>query len=149
MNTLINFTGGGVNFRAFTLTTTTYSANQNLIYAIEDYDTENAYDNSTGIHTSPISGTYIFTIGYITIADTNAENNLIRERDGTQTIIQQSTNGTLTNTNNSTLVITTIDEVEVVDLIYDFVLSGSCKLSAGALALPNNYTSFSGSRISN
>ena len=39
VDTLINFTGGGVNFRAYSLSSATISAGNNLAYNNENYDT--------------------------------------------------------------------------------------------------------------
>jgi hypothetical protein len=51
VDALIDLFGGGVNFRAYTLSSATFSAGNILIYDNESYDTENSYDTSTGIYT--------------------------------------------------------------------------------------------------
>jgi hypothetical protein len=147
VNALINFTGGGVNFRVYSLSDSTISVGNNLIYDNESYDTEDSYDTATGVYTIVIGGTYLFTCSWVSISNITAVVNLIRSRGGVQTIIQQGTNGT--SSSNSFYVITTIDECETGDLIYANVESGSVKLTIYGTTEPTNQTSFSGSRISN
>ena len=72
---------------------------------------------------------------------------LIRERAGVETILQQITNGTNTGSNNSAYSLTTISEVLVGDSIYGYVSLGSVRLNV--INGTNQYGSFSGSRISN
>jgi hypothetical protein len=145
---LINFTGGGVNFRAYSLSSSTINAGNNLAYDNEDYDTENSYDTGTAVYTIVIGGTYVFSLGWYVVDEQTAVINLIRKRGATETILQQSTNGTNTE-NNSGFFITTIAECETGDEIYAYVNSGSCRLVPFDISDPNTYTSFSGSRISN
>jgi len=72
---------------------------------------------------------------------------LIRERAGVETILQQITNGTNTGSNNSAYSLTTISEVLVGDSIYGYVSLGSVRLNLVNGTI--QYGSFSGSRISN
>jgi len=147
VDALINFTGGGVNFRAYTLSSATQSSGQNLNYDDIDYDTENSYDTSDNIYTIVIGGTYVFSFGWYVNGST-AVINLIRNRGGVETILQQSTNGS--NTNSDTGIFsTTIAECETDDEIYAYLDSGSCRLIPINLGGSNTFTSFSGSRISN
>jgi len=74
--------------------------------------------------------------------------NLIRKRGATETILQQSTNGTNTS-NNSGFFLTTIAECETGDEIYAYLDSGSRRLIPYNLAVPDMFTLFTGSRISN
>jgi hypothetical protein len=148
VDALINFTGGGVNFRAYTLSNATQSAGQNLNYNIIDYDTENSYDASDNIYTIVIGGTYVFTLGWSSIGDTTAVINLIRKRNSVESILQQSTNGTNT-ANHSAFFLTTIAECETDDEIYAYLDSGPCRLIPYNYNYPTTVTSFSGSRISN
>jgi hypothetical protein len=148
VDALINFTGGGVNFRAYSLSSATINAGNNLTYNNEDYDTENSYDTSTGIYTIVIGGTYVFSFGWFVVSGSTAVINLIRKRGSVETILQQSTNGTNTG-NNSGFFSTTIAECETDDEVYAYVDSGSCRLIPYNISDPSSFTSFSGSRISN
>jgi len=96
VDALINFTGGGVNFRAYTLSAETINAGNNLTYDNEDYDTENSYDTTDNIYTIVIGGTYVFSFGWFVVNGSTAVINLIRKRNSVETILQQSTNGTNT-----------------------------------------------------
>ena len=148
VDALINFTGGGVNFRAYSLSSVTINAGNNLTYDNEDYDTENSYDTSNNIYTIVISGTYVFSFGWYVVSGSTAVINLIRKRNSVETILQQSTNGTNTG-NNSGFFSTTIAECETNDEIYAYLDSGSCRLIPYGISDPDTFTSFSGSRISN
>jgi len=148
VDALINFTGGGVNFRAYNLSATTQSSGQNLNYDDIDYDTEDSYDTSDNIYTIVIGGTYVFSFGWYVVSGSTAVINLIRNRDSVETILQQSTNGTNTE-NNSGFFSTTIAECETDDEVYAYLDSGSCRLIPFDIGGSNTYTSFSGSRISN
>ena len=148
VDALINFTGGGVNFRAYSLSSVTINAGNNLTYDNEDYDTENSYDTSNNIYTIVISGTYVFSFGWYVVSGSTAVINLIRKRNSVETILQQSTNGTNTG-NNSGFFSTTIAECETNDEIYAYLDSGSCRLIPYNITDPDTFTSFSGSRISN
>ena len=149
VDALINFTGGGVNFRAYSLSTETINAGNNLIYEEEEYDTENSYDIGTGVYTIVIGGTYVFSFGWYVVDESTAVINLIRKRGATETIIQQSTNGTNTDDNTGYFV-TTIAECETDDEVYAYVDSGSCRLIPFTPSnTDNQLTSFSGSRMSN
>jgi len=147
VDSLIDLFGGGVNFRAYTLSSATFSAGNNLIYDNESYDTENSYDTSTGIYTIVIAGTYVFTLGWYVISGSTAVINLIRKRNSVESILQQSTNGTNTE-NNSGFFITTIAECEIGDEIYAYLDSGACRIIPNDITAPTTLTSFSGSRIS-
>jgi len=148
VDALINFTGGGVNFRAYSLSSATINAGNNLDYDNDKYDSENSYDTSAGVYTIVIGGTYVFSFGWYVVDGQTAVINLIRKRGTTETILQQSTNGTNTN-NNTGYFSTTIAECETDDEIYAYVDSGSCRLIPYGTGDPNTFTSFSGSRISN
>ena len=148
VDALINFTGGGVNFRAYNLSNATQSSGQNLNYDDIDYDTEDSYDTSDNIYTIVIGGTYVFSFGWSSITDSTAVINLIRNRGGVETILQQSTNGENT-TNLNAFFLTTIAECETDDEIYAYLDSGTCRLVPYSTAAPDTLTSFSGSRISN
>jgi hypothetical protein len=148
VDALINFTGGGVNFRAYTLSDATQSAGQNLNYNIIDYDTENSYDATDNIYTIVIGGTYVFTLGWSSVLGSTAVINLIRKRNSVETILQQSTNGETTSNHNA-FFLTTIAECETDDEIYAYLDSGSCKLVPYNTDAPDTLTSFSGNRISN
>jgi len=138
-----------VNFRAYSLSTDTINSGYNLIYDNEYYDTENSYDTSTGIYTIVIGGTYVFSLGWYVVNGQTAVINLIRKRGATETILQQSTNGTNTD-NNSGFFLTTIAECETGDEVYAYLEGGSCRLIPFTPAdTSNTFTSFSGSRISN
>ena len=148
MDALINFTGGGVNFRASRNTNDTISSGQRIPYNTIVYDSEGtAYDNTNYSYTVVISGTYVFTLGWGAVGET-AVVNLIVNRGGTETIIQQSTNGTVTSS-NTYFVLTTIYEVLTGDVVYAYIESGSLRLGQSNTNTPNTQTSFSGSRISN
>jgi hypothetical protein len=146
VDALIDLFGGGVNFRAYTLSSATFSAGNILIYDNESYDTENSYDTSTGIYTIVIAGTYVFTLGWYVVSGSTAVVNLIRKRNSVESILQQSTNGT--NTIESGFFITTIAECETGDEIYAYLDSGACRLIPNDITDPTTLTSFSGSRIS-
>jgi len=70
---------------------------------------------------------------------------IVRERAGVDTILQQITNGTAVASNNSSYNITTISQVLTGDKIFGRVSSGSVRLSTSTS--PAN-ASFSGSRLS-
>jgi len=148
VDALINFTGGGVNFRAYSLSNATINAGNNLDYDNEDYDTENSYDTGTGVYTIVIGGTYVFSLGWYVVSESTAVINLIRKRGATETILQQSTNGANTE-NNGGYFLTTIAECETGDEVYAYVDSGSCRLIPFNQVAPTSLTSFSGSKISN
>ena len=148
VDALINFTGGGVNFRAYSLSSSTISSGNNLPYNNEDYDTENSYATGTAVYTIVIGWTYVFSLGWYVVDEQTAVINLIRKRGATETIIQQSTNGTYTD-NNSGFFATTIAECETGDEVYAYVDSGSCRLIPFNQVAPTSLTSFSGSKISN
>ena len=148
VDALINFTGGGVNFRAYSLSNATINAGNNLTYNNEDYDTENSYDTTDNIYTIVIGGTYVFSFGWYVVSGSTAVINLIRNRNSVETILQQSTNGSNTD-NNSGFFSTTIAECETDDEVYAYVESGSCRLIPYGIGDPTSFTSFSGSRISN
>jgi hypothetical protein len=147
VDALIDLFGGGVNFRAYTLSSATFSAGNILIYDNESYDTENSYDTSTGIYTIVIAGTYVFTLGWYVVSGSTAVVNLIRKRNSVESILQQSTNGTNTDS-DSGFFITTIAECETGDEIYAYLDSGACRLIPNDITDPTTLTSFSGSRIS-
>jgi dihydroxyacetone kinase DhaKLM complex PTS-EIIA-like component DhaM len=73
---------------------------------------------------------------------------LIRKTGSVETIIQQITNGTNTGSNTA-YILTTITQCSVGDEVYGYVDSGSLRLNPFNLSSPTNFTSFSGSRISN
>ena len=148
VDALINFTGGGVNFRAYSLSSVTINAGNNLTYDNDDYDTENSYDTTNAVYTIVIGGTYVFSFGWYVVNGSTAVINLIRKRNSVETILQQSTNGTNTS-NNSGFFSTTIAECETNDEIYAYLDSGSCRLIPYNITDPDTFTSFSGSRISN
>ena len=148
IDALINFTGGGVNFRAYNISNSTVSSTQNLPYLTVDYDTDSGYNNTDYIYTIPIDGTYIFTFGWYVSGSSTAVVNLIRKRATTETIIQQSTNGT-NQSGNSAFIGTTISECLQSDEIYVYLESGSLLLNYGATTDPNTGASFSGARLSN
>ena len=79
VDALINFTGGGVNFRAMPTTIVTTSAWKNLPYNLVDFDTENSYDTNNSIYTIVIGGTYVFTF-QILVNGTDVLVNLTRKR---------------------------------------------------------------------
>ena len=81
----INFTGGGINFRAYNVSNSSVSATQNLPYLTVDYDTDSGYDNTNYIYTIPLDGTYIFTFGWY-VNGATAVVNLIRKRGATETM---------------------------------------------------------------
>jgi len=70
---------------------------------------------------------------------------IVRERDGVDTILQQVTNGTAIATNNSSYNTTTISQVLTGDKIFGRVRSGSVRLSSSSITAN---ASFSGSRLS-
>jgi len=148
VDALINFTGGGVNFRAYTLSSATINAGNNLDYDNLENDTENSYDISSAVYTIVIGGTYVFSFGWYVVSGSTAVINLIRKRGATETIIQQSTNGTNTG-NNSGFFVTTIAECETDDEVYAYLDSGSCRLIPFDTTDPTTLSSFSGSTISN
>ena len=145
VDALINFTGGGVNFRAIPTTTVTTSAGNNLPYNLVDFDTENSYDTNNSIYTIVIGGTYVFTF-QILVNGSDVLVNLTRKRDGVVNVIQQLTNGTNTFA-GARFTQTAIAEVETGDEIFCYVQSGSCDVIS-ALTYGGT-TPFSGSRISN
>jgi len=124
------------------------NAGNNLDYDNLDYDTENSYDISSAVYMIVIGGTYVFSFGWYVVSDLTAVINLFRKRGATETILQQSTNGTNTENNNGFFV-TTIEECETGDKVYAYVDSGSCRIVPFDISDPDTYTSFSGSRISN
>jgi hypothetical protein len=103
--------GGGINFRFYNTNSADISAGQNSNYSIIDYDSQipASYDNTTFIYTVPSDGTYLFTFGWFSSVDNTATVNLIRNRDNVKLIIQQSTQGSTSTTNNS-FVSTTLTE---------------------------------------
>ena len=146
IDALINFTGGGINFRAYNVSNSSVSATQNLPYLTVDYDTDAGYDNTNYMYTIPIDGTYIFTFGWYVSGSSTAVVNLIRKRGTTETIIQQSTNGT-NQSYNSAFVGTTISECLQSDEIYVYLESGTLILNYGTTT--ETGASFSGARLSN
>jgi hypothetical protein len=139
VDALVNFTGGGVGFRATITTTATTNSGNNLIYNNEIYDTEEHYDTATGVYEIVIGGTYLFTLGVQSVGVAFVVN-LIRKRGLGTAVVQQITNGADTGT--ATYYLTALIEVQTGDEIYGYVNSGSVSIVAGQL-------SFSGSRISN
>ena len=137
-----------MNFRAYSLSSATINAGNNLNYNNIDYDTENSYDTSTAVYTIVIGGTYVFSFGWYVVSGSTAVINLIRKRNSVETILQQSTNGTNT-TNNSGIFSTTIAECETGDEMYAYLDSGSCRVIPFGTGDPTSFTSFSGSRLSN
>jgi hypothetical protein len=61
VDALINFTGGGVSFRAYRLTNELFNVGSILGYNVVDYDTENSYDTTDSFYTIVIGGTYVFS----------------------------------------------------------------------------------------
>ena len=151
VDSLIDIFSGGINFRAYSLSSATVSSGQNLPFNNESYDSQGTYDTSSYIYTIDIAGTYLFSFGWFTASTAETIINLIRSRVvetvEVETIIQQSTNGELT-TSNTAYYVATIDECQVGDKIYAYLSSGSCRLALSTLTEPNNNTSFSGSRLS-
>jgi hypothetical protein len=94
--------GGGINFRFYNTNSADISAGQYSNYSIIDYDSQipASYDNTTFIYTVPSDGTYLFTFGWFSSVDNTATVKLI---------IQQSTQGSTSTTNNS-FVSTTLTE---------------------------------------
>jgi hypothetical protein len=70
---------------------------------------------------------------------------IVRERAGVDTILQQISNGTAVASNNSSYNITTISQVLTEDKIFARVSSGSVRLSSSNSIAT---ASFSGSRLS-
>ena len=136
-------------FRVFSLSANTISSANNLAYNVKDFDyTENGYNTTTFTYTISLAGTYILTLGVYNILNTALTVNLIRKTGSVETIIQQITNGTNTG-NNTAYILTTITQCSVGDEVYGYVDSGSLRLNPFNLSSPTNFTSFSGSRISN
>ena len=144
VSSLINFSSGGINFRAYYNLTTVITSPQIVPYSIEEYDSNNNYDITTYIFTIPIAGTYIFTFGWYVVEGSTAVVNLIRRRGGVETILQQSTNGTMTNGIVS-FVLSTLVECLATDEIFVYIVSGSILLVYGS----DSSLGFSGARISN
>jgi len=144
VSSLINFSSGGINFRAYYNLTTVITSPQIVPYSIEEYDSNNNYDITTYIFTIPIAGTYIFTFGWYVVEGSTAVVNLIRRRGGVETILQQSTNGTMTNGIVS-FVLSTLVECLATDEIFVYIVSGSILLTYGS----DSSLGFSGARISN
>jgi hypothetical protein len=147
VDSLIDIFSQGISFRAYSLSSATVSSGQNLPFDNESYDSQGTYDTSTYIYTIDIAGTYLFNFGWFVVSESTAVIDLIRKRSGTETIIQQSTNGSFTG-NNTSFFLATIDECEKDDEIYAYLSSGSCRLAQSDLTEPNNNSSFSGSRLS-
>jgi len=147
VDSLIDIFSQGISFRAYSLSSVTISSDQNLPFDNESYDSQGTYNTTTYVYTIDIAGTYIFTFGLYVVNGSTATINLIRKRVGTGVVIQQSTNGSATGDNTS-FYVATIAECESGDEIYAYLASGSCRLAISDLTEPNNYTSFSGSRLS-
>ena len=147
VDSLIDIFSQGISFRAYSLSSASISSGQNLPFDEESYDSQDTYDVSTNVYTIDIAGTYLFSFGWFVVSGSTASINLIRKRSGTETIIQQSTNGSFTG-NNTSFFLATIDECEEDDEIYAYLSSGSCRLAQSDLTEPNNNSSFSGSRLS-
>ena len=148
VDALINFTGGGVNFRAYSLSAVTISAGNIIPFNEIEFDTESRYDTGTYKYTILLAGTYIFSFGWYVVSGSTAEILLIRNRAGTETTLQYSSNGTNTTTNGA-YILTVLEQVEENDEIYAYVSSGTCKINPYTITSPTIFTSFSGSRISN
>jgi hypothetical protein len=148
VSSLINFSSGGINFRAYHNVNTVIASPQIVPYSIEEYDSNNNYDITTYIFTIPIAGTYIFTFGWYVVEGSTAVVNLIRRRAGVETILQQSTNGTITNGNVS-FVLSTLVECLATDEIFVYIVSGSILLNFGITTGTDSSAGFSGARISN
>jgi len=147
VDSLIDIFSQGISFRAYSLSSATISSGQNLPFDNESYDSQGTYDTTTNVYTIDIAGTYLFSFGWFVVEGSTASINLIRKRSGTETIIQQSTNGSYTG-NNTSFFLATIDECEKDDEIYAYLSGGSCRLAQSDLTEPNNNSSFSGSRLS-
>jgi hypothetical protein len=136
-----------VGFLVVRQTNDLISAGNKLGYNVITFDTENGYNTTDFTYTIALAGTYLFTLQVFVPNGVEMSVDLIRERAGVETILQQITNGTNTGSNNSAYSLTTISEVLVGDLIYGYVSLGSVRLNL--VNGTNQYGSFSGSRISN
>jgi hypothetical protein len=136
-----------VGFLVVRQTNDLISAGNKLPYNVVTFDTENGYNTTDFTYTIALAGTYLFTLQVFVPNGVEMSVDLIRERAGVETILQQITNGNNTGSNNSSYSLTTISEFLVGDLIFGYVSLGSVRLN-----LVNGtvqYASFSGSRISN
>lgn len=148
MDALVNFFGGGYNFSVSRTTNDTISTIGILPYTNVLFDSETAFDTGTSIYTVAIDGTYFFCCDWFVISGSTAVVSLIQKRGTTETIIQQSTNGSATFV-NALFKATTKSECLVGDEIYAYLESGNVKLAVSNLTSPNAEGTFSGSRISN
>ena len=139
VDALINFTGGGVNFRASRATTQTFNSGSTLVYDDENFDTENTYEPTTGIYTIVIDGTYVFTFNVVSLSSNEFQVNLVRKRGEVEEVLQQITNGVNT-ADGTSYYGTIVGEVIADDEIFCSVVLGGVSLTS--------LTSFSGLRIS-
>ena len=73
-----------MNFRAYSLSSSTINAGNTLSYDNENYDTENSYDTSTYVYTIVIGGTYVFSFCWYVVSGSTAVINIIRKRGTTE-----------------------------------------------------------------
>ena len=135
-----------VGFRVFRPNTDLFNSISILEYNSIDFDTENGFSLVDFKYTISLAGTYLFTLQVFVPSSVEMTVDIVRERAGVDTILQQISNGTAVASNNSSYNITTISQVLTGDKIFGRVSSGSVRLSTSTS--PAN-ASFSGSRLSN
>jgi hypothetical protein len=134
-----------VGFRVFRPNTDLFNSISILEYNTIDFDTENGFSLVDFKYTISLAGTYLFTLQVFVPSSVEMTVDIVRERAGVDTILQQISNGTAVASNNSSYNITTISQVLTGDKIFGRVSSGSVRLSTSTS--PAN-ASFSGSRLS-
>jgi hypothetical protein len=135
-----------VGFRVVRPNTDLFNSVSILEYNTIDFDTENGFSLVDFKYTISLAGTYLFTLQVFVPSSVEMTVDIVRERAGVDTILQQISNGTAVASNNSSYNITTISQVLTGDKIFGRVSSGSVRLSTSTS--PAN-ASFSGSRLSN
>ena len=134
-----------VGFRVVRPNTDLFNSVSILEYNTIDFDTENGFSLVDFKYTISLAGTYLFTLQVFVPSSVEMTVDIVRERAGVDTILQQISNGTAVASNNSSYNITTISQVLTGDKIFGRVSSGSVRLSTSTS--PAN-ASFSGSRLS-
>lgn len=83
----------GTNYssRAFSSTTTISGSLATIVYATEDYDVGNNYNNSTGIFTAPIAGKYQVNASLLIAGTVALNNTLIMEIQKNNSVVSRKT----------------------------------------------------------
>lgn len=85
------WSGGDVSARAFSSTTTISGTLATIVYATEDYDPSNSYNNTTGIYTAAIAGKYQVNAALLFAGTIALNNTVIMEIQKNGTVVSRKT----------------------------------------------------------